>query len=154
MAGNRDARREARRRFAAFLAETGRYLSQPRMIILDRIWAWKGPFRAEELAARLRTGKDRVSRGSVYRTLGLLLEAGLIRRVPGSSGYRYLVPAEPGRLYVQCEGCGAVIPVPGRGVEQALGRVSAAAGFRLRRVGLQAFGLCSACSTRTRSDSI
>ncbi len=54
--------------------------------ILDAVIAFTGPFQAEQLIARLRSGEVgagdlRISKATVYRTIKLLAEAGIIQQV-------------------------------------------------------------------------
>ncbi|MBL8758688.1 MAG: transcriptional repressor [Phycisphaerae bacterium] len=49
--------------------------------ILDAVLGMKGVFQAEELIDEVRASSARVSKATVYRTLKLLLEAGIVQQV-------------------------------------------------------------------------
>jgi Fur family transcriptional regulator, ferric uptake regulator len=65
-------------RFADFLAGKGRSLSGLQVSVVETAFALPGTFSDDEVAARLH---GQVGRATVYRTLALLVEADLLRRV-------------------------------------------------------------------------
>ena len=67
--------------FVAFLRKKRARVTRSRRYVLERVLARNDHFLAEELVADMRTGTGRVSRGTVYRTLALMAEAGLVRKV-------------------------------------------------------------------------
>jgi len=67
--------------FVAFLKSGASRITQARRIVFDRVFARHDHFRADDLAAELASGANRVSRGTVYRTLDLMTEAGFVQKV-------------------------------------------------------------------------
>lgn len=67
--------------FRRKLKSLGQKYTPERAQILDAIVRWDGMFEAEELQERLAQGGFRVSKATVYRTLRLLQDSGIIRRV-------------------------------------------------------------------------
>ena len=74
--------------FRAILESRGLQLTREREAVFDAIFALRGQFDAEVLIDLFRQPeKDpRISRSTVYRTLGLLEEAEMISKVPGLLG--------------------------------------------------------------------
>jgi Fur family transcriptional regulator, ferric uptake regulator len=68
--------------FRRTLRAEGLKYTPERAHVLDAIVRLDGLFEAEGLLASLRTGNLRVSKATVYRTIRLLLESGIIQRVP------------------------------------------------------------------------
>lgn len=64
--------------FRRFLKARGLKYTSERAEILDKILAFQGHFEAEELIASMRGARRRVSKATVYRTIKLLQEAGII----------------------------------------------------------------------------
>ncbi|MGA0174026.1 MAG: Fur family transcriptional regulator [Phycisphaerales bacterium] len=64
--------------FRRFLKARGLKYTGERAEILDKILAFPGHFEAEELIASMRSARRRVSKATVYRTIKLLQEAGII----------------------------------------------------------------------------
>lgn len=67
--------------FRKALKNVGQKYTPERAQILDAVVRKEGIFEAEQLLAELKTTTFRVSKATVYRTLKLLLDAGIIRRV-------------------------------------------------------------------------
>ncbi|MEX2287220.1 MAG: transcriptional repressor, partial [Planctomycetaceae bacterium] len=69
-------------KFEEFLRTKGMRLTQERLLIVQEVFADHEHFDAEQLVGVLKRRKEfRVSRSSVYRTIKLLEEAGLLRKV-------------------------------------------------------------------------
>ena len=87
---------------------------------------------------------------TVYRTLALLAEFDLVRRVHREDGCHGYVLASPGHQHhVICQRCGSVAEFPGESDIQALiERVEAGTGYRVNDHLLQLSGLCPDCQAR------
>lgn len=67
--------------FVDFLKAKDSRITQARRIVFEHVFARHDHFRADDLSAALSSGEDRVSRGTVYRTLDLMTEAGLVQKI-------------------------------------------------------------------------
>ncbi|HWR59523.1 MAG TPA: transcriptional repressor [Thermodesulfovibrionales bacterium] len=67
--------------FREFLSGKGLKLTKERQRILDEVSSYHGHFDPEELLLSMKKKSIKVSKASVYRTLPLLLESGLIEQV-------------------------------------------------------------------------
>ncbi len=67
--------------FVEFLKRKESRITQARRIVFDHVFARHDHFRADDLAAELSSGANHVSRGTVYRTLDLMTEAGLVQKI-------------------------------------------------------------------------
>ncbi|MDE5897651.1 MAG: transcriptional repressor [Treponemataceae bacterium] len=103
---------------------------------------------ADEIYALARRKEPRISRGTVYRNLHFLVEAGEIARisVPGSPDHFDSCLAEHHHLH--CRRCGRLLDVPGVvfSLEQAVAASLARSGFVIEGVGVIFKGLCPDCS--------
>jgi Fur family ferric uptake transcriptional regulator len=143
-----------REKLEEFLATRGLRLTQERSAILDEVFSSHLHFDGDELAARLasRPGAVRVSRATVYRTLRLMVEAGLLRRVARPNGrevyehdYGY-----PQHDHFICRTCGQLIEFQNGAISQILDEVAARNSFRVSGHRLEVYGLCSKCSRPQR----
>ena len=66
--------------FFEFLQERGLRQTPERQCILRRVYAMNGPFTADTLLENLRSSDSRLSRATVYNTLDLLVESGLVKK--------------------------------------------------------------------------
>ncbi len=77
-------------KFREFLEIRGEKLTEPRRVLVRHIFNTHKHFDADELVRDLHDAGRQVSRSTVYRTLRLLVEAGLLRelRLTNRSAYR------------------------------------------------------------------
>ena len=134
--------------FGEFLGQKGLRLTSQRELILRQALAMKGHFEAEALHYELRKKKGhRVSKASVYRTLPLLVEAGLLREVEfvdRHAHYEQLSPAHQ-HEHLVCTECGKVIEFRRPSVERTLRQVAREHGFEDESHKIEITGLCKEC---------
>ncbi len=97
-------------KFREFLEIRGEKLTEPRRILIRHIFDSHKHFDADELVADLRTKGRGVSRSTVYRTLRLLVEAGLLRelRLTNRSAYEHDY-GYPSHDHMHCTECNAIV---------------------------------------------
>jgi Fur family transcriptional regulator, ferric uptake regulator len=94
--------------FRAHLADKGLRVTNQRLAIFDAAFHSKDHFTAEDLLDRARKIDHTVSRATVYRTLPILTESGLVREVDIGKDYKfYYTPRgeEPTQAQVICTDC-------------------------------------------------
>lgn len=92
--------------FRRHLKADGQKYTPERAQILDTIIEWDGLFEAETLLERVRGGGFRVSKATVYRTLKLLEDAGIVERIPfdrEQSHYQLVYGRASGAIIVNVE---------------------------------------------------
>lgn len=82
---------------------------------------------------------------TVYATLELFAQLGLVRRVAAGGAVRWDPGAEP-HAHFSCTTCGAVQDVPGAADAAALERAATQAGLRVDAVDVVLHGRCAACA--------
>lgn len=139
-------------RFREYLASRPRpqrYTDQQRELV-RHIFARHSHFDTDELLADLRKANRRVSRATVYRTLGKLVDAGLLRRI--EIGPRTVYDHDygyPWHEHLVCGKCKTMIEFTHEGLTEAVKAVAAAHGFHLDGYDLVANGTCAACAAAT-----
>jgi len=139
-------------KFREYLKTKGMRLTTEREIIVTKIFADHEHFDPEQLITRLKTGERPVSRASIYRTLGLLEEAGLIRKVARANDrevyehdYGY-----PQHDHLICKKCGELIEFHNEEIAQIINRIATERGFRMSGHRLEVYGTCEDCSRPPR----
>lgn len=134
-------------RFEHFLRGRGLKLTGERMVILEAIFHNAGHFDAETLHADLRTQGGDISRATVYRTLDLLVQSGLVRKNSlGSSHANYeATRGNDHHDHLICLNCNRVIEFYRADLEALQETICAEQVFKPLHHSLQIFGLCSNC---------
>lgn len=127
-------------------------VTRERETVFRNVMARDDHFRADQLAAELAQGKERVSRGTVYRTLALMVEAGFARAIRDEdSHYHYERAGEAdAHEHMICGGCGAFIEFEAPDVAEAIQRHCRRMGFEEEFHRVAVFGRCAPCARRAR----
>lgn len=121
-----------------------------RRAIVDALERAPGPLTAREILDR--AGRDESSLGlaTVYRTLGLLEEAGVIVAVHlPNDPVRYEAAGSTHHHHFRCEDCDNVFEVEGACPLRPLEGATLPGGFRVRRHEVTYYGLCGDCRAET-----
>jgi Fur family ferric uptake transcriptional regulator len=90
---------------------------------------------------------------TVYRTLELLEDLGLVRHAHLGHGAPSFRPAEDEHVHIVCHSCGAVVDADPGLVEPLAERLRADSGFVLDRAHFTVFGRCRACAAESQEES-
>ena len=91
---------------------------------------------------------------TVYRTLELLEQIGLVRHTHLGHGAPSFRPAEDEHVHVVCHRCGRVVDAPQDLVDDLALRLHDQSGFLLDRSHFTAFGRCRDCSEREQTPAV
>ena len=101
---------------------------------------------AEDVVASVRRAAPQVSPSTVYRTLDLLVEEGLVLRTDLGGDRAYYEPAhEHAHHHLVCERCGSVRHVHDDALGDLRTRLRKSTGFTLTANEITLFGLCARC---------
>lgn len=138
-------------KFREFLAIRGEKLTAPRRALIQHVFDSHKHFDADELVAELQSSGAKVSRSTVYRTLRLLVEAGLLRelRLTNRTAYEHDY-GYPSHDHLHCSECGEIVEFRNDEIRRLREQISLAQGFRASGHRFVITGVCSKCS-RSRS---
>jgi Fur family ferric uptake transcriptional regulator len=141
----------AREILAKYLKTTGKKrATQERNAILDEVMSMQGHFDVEGLYYRLVTNGVKVSRATVYNTLDLLLDCGLVskyRFTENSSRYERSF-GRPHHHHMICLECGEIIEFVNERLERLQNDVCAEKSFAPQSSTVQIFGMCAKCKKK------
>ncbi|HIE08859.1 MAG TPA: transcriptional repressor [Armatimonadetes bacterium] len=142
---------KALRRLRVALRERGMRLTQAREKVLEEIFESGGHLDAEELVAKLK--RRGVSRATVYRTLRLLEELGLVRRVIYGERHSHFerVIAREHHDHLICVRCGRIVEFENPRIERLQEEVAKEHGFEIVGHTLEIRGVCPACRSKAPS---
>jgi len=139
------AKRCARQRFLDFLAAKNLRLTGPRQAIIEAVFSTEKHFTAEELLNWAQRRDRSVSRATVYRTLPLLTESGLVREMDFGKDHKYYDPnyaEHPHHNHIICQDCGKIVEFESRQIERLENEISQRLGFSVKAHRLQITATC------------
>jgi len=133
--------------FAQYLNTRKLKLTPERKIILQEMLNSRGHVEAEDLLFNLKRKAKRTSRATVYRTLDLLVDSGLVRKVDLGHGHSHFehVLGHAHHEHMVCLKCGKVIEFSDKGIERSMKKLCERSGFEHTSHHFQVFGLCKGC---------
>lgn len=138
--------------FLRYLRHCGLHVTSARERIAGSASAMDGHFTAGDLWARLRSEDGSVALATVYRTLDLMVEAGVLRRLGFDQQAHYEVAIGQARHeHLVCETCGRVLEFRDPELDAQLAQAGADLGFQAHRHQLLIWGRCAPCQRDDRS---
>jgi Fe2+ or Zn2+ uptake regulation protein len=134
----------------AALRATGRRVTTPRLLVHRYLRAQDRHVTAEQVSADLAQEMPSLSAATVYETLDLLDELGLIRRVSTPRGATTYDSRVAEHHHVVCRECGHIEDLDAEVDTGAAEKAARAAGFAPAFAQLTVSGLCSACQAQRR----
>lgn len=133
-------------RFRRYFQDGGLPFTEQRRRILEEVCRSAAHFDAEELYGRIRRRKTPASRATLYRTLGHLERAGVLRRIDigGDHAHFEFVGADH-HEHLVCTRCGRVVEIHEPDLESRVAALLSAHGFSTDRHAMQVFGECGDC---------
>ena len=106
----------------------------------------------QDIAIRreLKQRGERVGTATVYRTLDLLVESGLVRAHDFGEGFKRYEPmaAQADHEHLICQRCGRVVEFANERLERMLPILADEHGFQHQRHRLEIYGVCRECRQR------
>ena len=137
----------ARERFVEFLARRKLRLTAQRQAIVDTAFATDEHFTAEQLLAWSRRRDKSVSRATVYRTLPLLIESGLVGEMDFGKDRKFYDPnfaEHPHHNHIICLDCEQIVEFESEKLAQLESEISQRLGFSVQGHRLQITATCEA----------
>ncbi|MDH3345861.1 MAG: transcriptional repressor [Kiritimatiellaceae bacterium] len=128
--------------FVDFLKDKSSRITQARRIVFEHVFARHDHFRADDLAAELSSGPNHVSRGTVYRTLDLMTEAGLVQKIRDQDVHAHYehIYGHGRHHHLICEDTGEFIEFSSQKLTDEIERICAKHNFKPRLQRLVVFG--------------
>ncbi|MSU04911.1 MAG: transcriptional repressor, partial [Pedosphaera sp.] len=102
----------ARDKFLKFLGTKNLRITSQRQAIVDSVFSTEEHFTAEQLLNWSRARDKSVSRATVYRTLPLLVESGMVHEMDFGKDYKFYDPNyanHPNHNHIICQDCEKIV---------------------------------------------
>jgi Fur family ferric uptake transcriptional regulator len=142
--------RPTAKKIASVLSQRGYKLTAQRWAVIDVVANSREHLAPAAVHERARRTHPAIGLVTVYRTLEMLYELGLICRVHrGGKSHSYTLAPSGHHHHLVCSECGTVADFTGCGLEALQQRLSQESGFKIEGHLLQFLGHCQNCQEAT-----
>ncbi|WP_319583965.1 Fur family transcriptional regulator [uncultured Pseudodesulfovibrio sp.] len=133
--------------FAEYLANENLKMTPQRRVILDTLLRKNDHLSSEELYALVKKRDASIGQATVYRTLKLLSDSGLIEPLDFADGVTRYEPCygKDHHDHLICEHCGKNIEIVDEVIERRQEQLAKEHGFTLIRHKMYLYGVCPEC---------
>ena len=127
-------RAAAKEKFLHFLEQKSLRITQQRRAIVDTVFGTDQHFTAEQLLEWAREKDSSVSRATVYRTLPLLTESGLVHEMDFGKDYKIYDPnyaEHPNHNHIICKDCDKIVEFESDRLEALENEITSKLGFEV-----------------------
>jgi Fur family ferric uptake transcriptional regulator len=138
-------RHSAKEKFMDFLARKNLRITSQREVIINTVFSTDKHFTAEQLLEWSRAKDRSVSRATVYRTLPLLTESGLVREMDFGKDYKFYDPnyaEHPNHSHIICQDCDKIVEFESEKIDRLETEISHKLGFQVKSQRLQITATC------------
>ena len=141
---------DAIQKFREYIKEKGLRNTPERETIIDEIFSIHDHFDVDELFLRLRNKKKRISKASVYRTIPLLIDSGLIKEVFFEDGHLHYehIYGHTHHCHLRCVSCGKIIEFADDQIGTIQARIGEKYSFAITAHRFELQGFCPQCAQR------
>jgi Fur family transcriptional regulator, ferric uptake regulator len=137
-------------RFRRFLRDHRLPVTRQRDLVAETVLLAEDHLSVEGIRRRLRDKGERVGTATVYRTLDVLLESGLVRAHDFGEGFKRFepMPAQAHHEHLICQRCGRVVEFQNERLERMLPIIADEHAFQHERHRVEIYGVCRECRQR------
>jgi Fur family transcriptional regulator, ferric uptake regulator len=138
---------DAKQRFLGFLETKRLRVTGQRRAIIDTVFSTTEHFTAEQLLDWSRRRDASVSRATVYRTLPLLTESGLVREMDFGKDHKFYDPNyadHPHHSHIICQDCERIVEFESERIAELESEIVQQLGFSVASQQLRITGSCDA----------
>ena len=129
----------------------GYRLTSPRRALARLVASREGHFSADELLTESRRSRLGVTRATIFRSLDVLADLGVVERLDLPTGEHAFVACEPAHHHhIVCSSCGRSTGVADHGLEGVAEAIGRETGYRVDTHRLELFGRCPECQEKDR----
>ncbi|RUM61686.1 MAG: transcriptional repressor [Persephonella sp.] len=134
------------KKFKDYLKLKGLRYTKQRKEILEKILNRMGHFEIEDIVLEFKNQNIDVSRSTVYRTLNILKELGIVNEViKFKNKTLYEVALNEHHDHLVCENCGKIIEFHSQEIEDLQNKICEMYNFKPNFHRLEIYGLCKEC---------
>lgn len=128
-----------------FLGGKNLRITSQRQAIIDTVFGTEEHFTADQLLEWSRKRDPSVSRATVYRTLPLLTESGLVHEMDFGKDHKFYDPNyanHPNHNHIICQDCERIVEFESEKIDKLEDEITQKLGFSIKTQRLQITGSC------------
>ena len=137
------------RTFRELLSGKGLKFTEQRRRVAEMVFSLHTHFTVDDLYERFRRDQ-RISRATIYRTLGLLVESGLVAEWDFGDKVKHYehVFGHEAHNHLICTVCGKIEEFGDEDIRRIVEKTAGRRSFKVSKHALNVYGVCRACSNR------
>ncbi len=137
-------------RFRRYLRDHHQPVTRQRDLVAQVIFLSEEHLSVDEILRLLKEQGEAVGTATVYRTLEVLVESGLVRAHDFGEGFRRYeaMPAQTHHEHLICDRCGRVVEFQNERLERMLPIIADEHGYQHQRHRVEIYGVCADCRRR------
>lgn len=137
-------------RFRRYLREHRQPVTRQRDLVAQVVFLSENHPSVDGIRRALKERGEHVGLATVYRTLEVLVESGLVRAHDFGEGFKRYepMPAQAHHEHLLCERCGRVVEFQNERLERMLPIIADEHAFQHRRHRVEIYGVCRECRQR------
>jgi Fur family ferric uptake transcriptional regulator len=137
-------------RFRRYLRDHRLPVTRQRDLVAETVFLSDDHLSVEAIQRRLKQRNERVGTATVYRTLEMLVQSGLVKAHDFGQGFKRYEPspAQAHHEHLICDRCGRVVEFSNEPLERMLPIIADEHNFLHVRHSLEIHGVCPACQGR------
>jgi Fur family ferric uptake transcriptional regulator len=137
-------------RFRRYLRDHRLPVTRPRDLVAETVFLSDDHLSVDAIQRRLKERGVRVGTATVYRTLDVLVQSGLVRAHDFGEGYKRYepMPTQAHHEHLVCVRCGRVVEFANERLERMLPIIADEHAFQHQRHRVEIYGVCRECRQR------
>ncbi|HXE58779.1 MAG TPA: Fur family transcriptional regulator [Gemmatimonadales bacterium] len=137
-------------RFRRYLRDKRLPLTRQRELVAEVVLLSDDHLSVDAIQRRLKDRGERVGTATIYRTLDVLVQSGVVKAHDFGEGFRRYepMPAQAHHEHLICERCGAVVEFSNERLERMLPIIADEHAFQHHRHRVELYGICRDCQRR------
>ena len=125
-------------------------ITKQRSIIVKKIFSLHKHFTADELFKMLKRENTEISRATIYRTLKVLVDMGLVEEREFGQGKKYYehILGHESHSHFVCVLCGKIVEFKSKVVEDEIENIARGHNFKVEKISTIVYGICDECQRK------
>ncbi len=133
------------KRLAQYMSAQGYKVTQPRLAVLQAVLGLGGSFSVNDLEQYLIQQQQSPGQASIFRTVKMLTEIGLLQRIHGLEDCHRYSLSDGHQHHLVCTECGALANFDDCDLREMVARLEQRTGYQIESHLLELFGRCEKC---------